>query len=81
MLVKHYKVSTVFVYIKIFITNKITYCVVNLLNLRNTDLIQVFKLLYTLQHVDVKKDKQNLNFKEKLQELISALFHIFKLKQ
>ena len=63
MLVKHYKVSTVFVYIKIFITNKITYCVVNLLSLRNT-LIQVCELLYTLQYVVVWKKKRNLNFKK-----------------
>ena len=53
MLGKHCDVCTVYVHIKTFIKNKITYCIVNLLNLRNTDLIQVFKLLYTLQHVDV----------------------------
>ena len=67
-----------FVHIKTFKQNKITYCIVNLLNLKNTR-IQVCKLLYTLQGVVVSKEKQNLNFKEKLLELLSVFFHITSL--
>ena len=75
MLVKHCHVCI----LKTFILNKITNCIVNLLNLRNIP-IQVRKLLHTLQNV-VWKEKQHLAFKEKLLEIISVFFHIFKLKQ
>ena len=52
MLVKHCNVCTAIVHIKVFILNKVTYCVVNLLSLRIT--FYVRKLLYTLQDVVVK---------------------------
>ena len=69
-----------FVRIKIFIVNKLTYCIVNLLNLRKTP-IQVCKVLYTLQGVVVRRENQDQNFKEKLIEVLSVFFHTFKLKQ
>ena len=50
------------------------------MNLRNTP-IQVRKVLYTLQGVVVKRENQDLNFKEKLIEVLSVFFHTFKLKQ
>ena len=77
MLVKHYNVYAVFVHMKIFILNKITYYIVKLLNLRNIP-IKVRKILYTIQDVVVWKENQNINFKEKLLKLLSAFFHIFK---
>ena len=83
LLVKQYNFSILFVLMKHFIfkTNKIiTYYIVNLMNLRNTP-IQVRKVLYTLQGVVVKRENQDLNFKEKLIEVLSVFFHTFKLKQ
>ena len=52
---------------------KTTYFIVKILNLRNTP-IQVPKILYTIQDVVARKEKQNLNFKEKLLELLPVFF-------
>ena len=52
--------------------NKIIYCIVNLLNLRNIP-IQVRKL-YIHSKMLLFEKKQNLNFKGKLLELLSVFF-------
>ena len=60
-----------FEHIKIFILNKITYHIVKLLNLRNIP-FQLPK--YTFRDVVVLNEKKNLNFKEKMLELLSFFF-------
>ena len=47
IILKHFNVFTVFLHIKTFILNVITYCIINLLKIRNIP-IQVLKPLHTL---------------------------------